>query len=409
MLPINDDKKNCTGCGACSATCEHLTMLMDYEGFRYPQVGNECNLCGRCRKICPMVDSAGGVRQHPGAIELSDVVNNQYPKVFAAWNNDNAIRKESTSGGVFTLLAEKFIAAGGLVVGAAFDDELHLRHCVIDTIADLAALRGSKYIQSETGLVFIQVEAAVKQGRKVLFTGTPCQVAGLTSYLGCKPQELLTCDLVCHGVPSEKIFRKYIKELEITYGAKAVAVSFRNKKTGWKRYSVKIDFENEAVYEMTMERDNYIRMFISDLCLRPSCYFCPFSAIPRQGDITLADYWGVAAVHPKIDDDQGISLVFLNSTKGQALFNNIAELLTLYQSIPSKAVAANPCAIRPVNQKPGRTGFMSDADYLSISELVGKYIPLHLKNESLLRTIYNKLQQLIASYTAFIYIYFLIT
>jgi len=395
MLPIDNDKKNCTGCGACAAACDHLTMLMDDEGFRYPHNEDGCNLCGRCKRICPMVGCDGELRQHPGTIDLSGVVSDSYPNVFAAWNNDSAIRKESSSGGVFTLLAEQTIASGGLVFGAAFDKELNLRHCTADTIAGLAALRGSKYIQSETGDVFVQVEAALNQGRKVLFAGTPCQVAGLTSFLGCKPQELLTCDLICHGVPSEKVFRKYITELEARNGAQAIAVYFRNKKFGWKRFSVKVNFSNGAVVENALDQDNYMRAFLSDLCLRPSCYCCPFSTIPRQGDITLADYWGVDAVHPKIDDDRGVSLILVNDDKGHTAFNSIAASLTIYPSTLSNAVAENPCAVRPVNMKPERTAFLSDADHLSISELVGKYMPLQLKSESFLRAIYNQLRNLL--------------
>jgi coenzyme F420-reducing hydrogenase beta subunit len=397
MLPFNDDKKNCTGCGACAASCEHLTMLIDDEGFRYPHTDSACNQCGECLRICPMVVGEGsGVRQHPGALDLNDAQSKAYPKVFAAWNKDDAIRKESSSGGVFTLLAQQVVASGGLVIGAAFDKELNLRHCVVDTVAGLAALRGSKYIQSDTGNVFVKVLAAVKQGRAVLFTGTPCQVAGLTSFLECKPQELLTCDLVCHGVPSEKIFRKYIQGLEANTGAKAVAVSFRNKKLGWKRYSVRIDFANGAVCETPMERDNYIRTFISDLCLRPSCYCCPFSTIPRQGDITLADYWGVAAAHPTIDDDHGVSLIFVNSDKGQVAFNNIADLLTIYPSTLSKAVAENPCAVHPVHMKPDREAFMRDSDYLSTTDLVEKYLPFHFKRESFLRKVIHRFRRIIA-------------
>lgn len=395
MLPINNDKKNCTGCGACAAACKHLTMIMDDEGFRYPHADDGCNICGRCQKICPMMDSNGDVLQHLRTIELSDVASDTYPKAFAAWNNDSAIRKESSSGGVFSVLAEQTIAAGGLVFGAAFDKELNLRHWVADNNANLAALRGSKYIQSETGDVFLQVEAAVKQGRKVLFTGTPCQVAGLTSFLGCQPQGLLTCDLVCHGVPSEKVFRKYIKELEALRGAQVVAVSFRDKKFGWKQYSVKIDFSNGAVYEVTLDNDNFMRAFLSNLCLRPSCYCCPFATIPRQGDITLADYWGVSSAHPKIDDDRGVSLIMVNNDKGNTAFNSITASLTVYQSTLGKAIAGNPCAVRPVNMKPEREAFMGDADHLPLSELVKKYMPLQLKNKSFLLKIYNKFRQLI--------------
>lgn len=291
-VPPGNSKESCTGCGACAAVCLHLEMTRDEEGFGYPVVDQTaCISCGLCRQVCPMVKEDGGVRRHPGIMDLASAVEeNGYPRVFAAWNKNEEIRRKSSSGGIFSLLAEQIILGGGVVVGAAFDDGLQLRHHIVDSIEGLAELRGSKYIQSDAGAVFSEIKIALEKSRKILFTGTPCQVAGLTSYLGGNTKGLLTCDIVCHGVPSEKVFRKYIKELEQQHGGSVTAVSFRDKKLGWKRYSVKVEFANGGFHESALNEDSFMRFFLSDLCLRPSCYTCPFATIPRQGDITLGDY-----------------------------------------------------------------------------------------------------------------------
>jgi coenzyme F420-reducing hydrogenase beta subunit len=350
-------------------------MQMDEDGFRYPLVDLEgCCNCGNCYHICPMVKDDGFVLQHPGSGVLDTFLESTYPMVLAAWNNDNHIRHDSSSGGVFTLLAQQVINSEGIVVGAGFDDNLQLRHRAVDTTDDLKILRGSKYIQSDMGDVLRRIDSYLKIGRKVLFSGTPCQVAGLKSIAGRSHDALITCDLVCHGVPSQKLFHSYIKELEVSQGARATGISFRDKKNGWKRYTVKIKFANGTVHEKPLDNDNFIRLFLSDLCLRPSCYYCPFSTLPRQGDITLADYWGVAAAHPGIDDDRGVSLVLVNSEKGAEAFQQITDAMTVYPSDLIRAISGNPCIIRPVIINPDRQRFMYDLDYYTTSELCKKYV-----------------------------------
>lgn len=370
------NKVDCTGCSACAAICHHLTMTMDDEGFRYPQLDPVgCNSCAQCRQICPMsADNNTEIRQHPGPVNMDTLAQSEYPQVFAAWNKNDAVRKESSSGGVFSLLANQVIAVGGLVVGAGFTDDLQLRHILVDKIESLQILRGSKYLQSDLGDVIIHIKTALVEGRQVFFTGTPCQVAGLKSYLKCEYDGLMTCDLVCHGVPSEKLFRKYIKESEGQHGGKAVAVSFRSKKAGWKRFSVKIDFDNGCVSEIPLDQDSFMRLFLADLCLRPSCYHCPFATIPRQGDISLADYWGVAPAHPGIDDDRGVSLILVNTEKGADMFNRVEGDMIVHPSDLARAVACNPCVIRPVHLNHERQDFMFDVDRLTLDQLIKKYI-----------------------------------
>jgi len=227
----------------------------------------------------------------------------------------------------------------------------------------------------------------------VLFTGTPCQVAGLKSFLKQTREGLLSCDIVCHGVPSEKLFRKYIEEREVQHGAKAQAVSFRSKIAGWKRYSVRIDFENGSVSETAMDQDSFMRLFLADLCLRPSCYSCPFAAVPRQGDITLADYWGVGSAHPGIDDDRGVSLILVTTEKGFARFQQLEDDMILHPSDLARAVACNPCVIRPVQLNPERRDFMQDIDRLTLPQLVKKYI----RQPSWIRRRYSASRKMLSS------------
>jgi hypothetical protein len=211
------------------------------------------------------------------------------------------------------------------------------------------------------------------ENRQVFFTGTPCQVAGLKSFLNHTHEGLITCDLVCHGVPTEKLFRKYIKESDVEHGGKAIAVSFRSKKAGWKRFSVKIDFDNGCVSEMPLDQDRFMRLFLADLCLRPSCYCCPFATIPRQGDISLADYWGVTAAHPGIDDDRGVSLILVNTEKGADRFQRLEKDMIMHPSDLARSVACNPCVIRPVHLNTERNSFMQDVDRLTLDQLIQKY------------------------------------
>ena len=375
MLPLDNKKENCTGCTACTAYCHCLTMVLDAEGFRYPQVDlTECSRCGKCLTVCPMVSDSGAVLAHPGSFVKDTAAPDSFPLVFAAWNNDDSVRRNSSSGGVFTLLAQHVIESGGIVFGAAFDDRLRLHHRSVETNDDLPVLRGAKYLQSDMGDSIDRVKEMLRIGRQVLFSGTPCQVAGLKSVVGKSSELLLTCDLVCHGVPSDKLFLRYVDELEASHGTTVTVISFRNKRSGWKRYRVKVEFANGTVYEKLADKDSFMRLFLSDICLRPSCYYCPFSAIPRQGDITLADYWGVAAAHSGIDDDRGISLVLANSLRGSKAFESISDKMTFIPSDLAIALSGNPCLIRPVPVNPRRHLFMEDLESCSTKALCNKYL-----------------------------------
>lgn len=346
---------NCCGCTACVSVCPKkcISMSADKEGFLYPVVDSvKCIDCGLCEKVCPVL--------HP-------VTNEPAPLVYAVINNNEPVRMQSSSGGIFTLIAEYVLERGGVVFGARFDSDWNVIHDYTETKEGLARFRGSKYVQSNVGNSFNQVKAFLDSGREVLFSGTPCQVAGLKNYLRKPYSNLLTVDLVCHGVPSPEVWRKYLQEtIRKAYGIKnnkaAVNlgnyisdISFRAKDKGWKKYNVKIIFRDGKVEMMPFYDNPYMNVFLSDLSLRPSCYACPAKLHNMQSDITLADFWGVNKINPNIDDDKGCGLILIhNKEKLDFLFGVNCKFLR--QQLEN-VVKYNPSILRSVNEPVNRKFF----------------------------------------------------
>lgn len=298
----------CTGCGACYNKCpkQAIRMLPDQEGFVFPQVINDkCVNCGLCVTSCPVI--------HP------EYSNQKEPECYAVMASDE-IRAKSSSGGIFSLLSEWVFEQKGVVCGAALEDDQYSVHHVIATSEDeLAPLRGSKYVQSNTEDVYAQIKEFLRQERVVLFTGTPCQVAGLKSFLGKDYSTLYTVDLVCHGVPSPSLYKKFIQELERDYSSKAISVSFRDKSIVKWDVSTTIKFENGKIYQKKRNECPYLNSFLKLLTLRKCCGNCPFATLPRQGDMTIADLWDIHRYNPELDDRKGTSMALINNNKGQAL------------------------------------------------------------------------------------------
>ena len=309
----------CSGCGACRASCpdKAISMQIDSEGFLYPvKEEHRCSQCGICREVCPLLQLSG---IEPAATE---------PPCYAAWHKDELIRKESSSGGVFSALAEHVLKRGGFVCGAAFDEENHLRHKIISREADLPLLRGSKYLQSEIGDVFSEIKALLEKNQTVLFVGTPCQVAGLNFFLRTKPEQLLTVDLVCHGVPSPLVFDRYVKKIEGSAGKKVKSIHFRDKCSGWKKFSITLRGNDGAeLYRRPLEGDAFGKGFLDNLFLRPLCTECPFATIQRHSDITLGDFWGIGDFKKELDDDRGTSLLLIHSEKGKRTLADIQSTI----------------------------------------------------------------------------------
>ena len=323
---ITLDSFSCSGCSACASACPKncIEMMSDKEGFLYPHVNKEqCINCGICDSVCPIIHKMN---------------TNKSCTAIAAMNLNEKIRIESSSGGIFTLIAEAIIDEGGIVFGAAFaDDFKSVHHICVEKKCDLAKLRGSKYVQSTINNTYTQVKEYLDSGRTVLFTGTPCQIGGLYSFLRKTYDNLYTQDIICHGVPSPMVWKKYVEEREDKATSKTQQLSFRHKKYGWKKFSIIFEFSNCKKYLKSLHEDSFMKAFLSNICLRPSCYSCSFKSLNRQADITLADFWGVQFVLPEMDDDKGTSLVIINSTKGARLFSSISSKI-IYKVVDIETV-----------------------------------------------------------------------
>jgi len=312
-------------------------MKRDKEGFFYP-VAEEatCINCDRCNRVCPA--------QKPLPVDDKE------PFCYAAISRQDRQRAKSSSGGVFSLLAEKVLEQGGAVYGAAMEPDLTVRHLRITHTEDLPRLMGSKYVQSRMGDCFTRVRLDLKQGRKVLFSGTGCQVQGLLGYLGRPQPDLITVDVICHGVPSEAVWRAYGKKI----GAQT-PLSFRDKSFGWLSFSMRFEERVTQYY-----KDPYMRLFLSDVILRPSCYHCPAKGASRVSDLTLADFWGIQNVDPTMFDDKGTSLVLVHSAAGeQALALIRSDLLLKAESLES-AFAGNPNALHSATEPKARAAFFAE-------------------------------------------------
>ena len=347
-------------------------MEIDKEGFRYPKVDYDlCINCNQCIEACPIISKK--------------IVDNE-PLAYACMNKNEEIRLDSSSGGIFTLVAEHVIDKGGAVFGACFNDSFELEHDYVKTKEDLSKLRGSKYLQSKIGNSYNEAKDFLDLGLIVLFTGTPCQIAGLKSFLGGKIYDnLVTIDIICHGVPSPEVWRNYVKFREKEANSQTQRIAFRQKNEGWKLFSVSFSFKNNTEYRKILNEDLYMKAFLKDVCLRPSCYDCEFKSLNRQSDITLADFWGIENVLPEMDDDKGTSLIFINSKTGQDVFNNISSNMIFKEVDINEAVKYNSAAIQSVKSNPNREGFMAEKDIFPFDKLVVKYcnepLQIRIKNK----------------------------
>lgn len=353
--------KDCTGCHACTNICPKKCIFMkdDNEGFLYPIVDyNICIKCKRCVNVCPI---------------NNNIKSYNTPIAYACYNKDENIRLNSSSGGIFSLLAEKMIDRGGVVFGAVFNDNFEVEHKYIETKENIELLRGSKYVQSKIGTSYRQVKDFLESGREVLFSGTPCQIAGLKNYLVKAYSNLLTVDLICHGVPSPYVWQKYIKFRENKAGSEISKITFRNKKMGWKQYSVSFLFKNNTEYNKIYSNDLYMTAFLKNISLRPSCYNCRFKTLNRQSDITLADFWGVQNIFPEIDDDKGVSLIFINSQSGEKIYSEILDNIVYKEVDILDAVKYNSAAIKSPLPHINREKFINDINIYTFDKLVNKY------------------------------------
>ena len=338
------EKQDCCGCTACLHICpvHCITMQEDEEGFLYPVINEDhCIHCHKCETVCPMQKQEN---QDTGTA------------AFVGYCRNEVIRKQSSSGGIFSVLAEWVLQQNGVVFGAAFDENCEVYHIAIDTEADLPKLRGSKYVQSRLGNVYPEVRRYLEMERKVLFTGTACQIAGLKKYLNQPYENLYTVDVLCHGVPSPKLWRMYIEAQKKRYHASVEKIEFRNKKYGWNNYSIMIDFADQQQYCVRFFADQFMNMLLGNLDLRPSCYACPFKEFPRISDMTIGDSWGIEKVMPDLGDDKGISVILVHSQKGVRMLREVQEKLItrevkLDEVLPPTADSRKSAAMHPNRKK----------------------------------------------------------
>lgn len=312
MIEIKN-KAECVGCTACASICPKtaITMVVDREGFLYPKIDiKSCVQCGLCERACPI------------SIVRKEI---KTPVAYAAKSRDEKILMKSSSGGIFYHLAKKVLNLGGIVYGASVTEDGTVQHVCVENITDIELLMGSKYVQSNLSNIYLEIKKRLQENQMVMFVGTPCQVEGLHSYLGKECNSLITIDFVCHGVASPKVFKEYIDYLEVRFNKKIKAISFRDKKISWRDYSFAVKFDDLSEWGEEFRENIYLRGFLDNLYLRPSCYQCHFKTTNRISDITLADFWGIQYVNPDFYCNRGVSLCCINSQIGQLLFDNISN------------------------------------------------------------------------------------
>lgn len=355
------DKTMCSGCSACAQMCPQKCILMeeDDEGFLYPKVLiNECVHCNMCDSICPITNH----------ISYKDEVIAAY----AGLVNDDNIRLSSSSGGIFSVLAKAVLEMDGVVFGAALNDSHDCCHILIEHEKDLYKLQGSKYVQSTIEDCYIRAKDYLEKGRWVLFSGTACQCAGLKALLKKDYRNLILIDVLCHGVPSPKVWKKYLSNIEIEKGKNISKIFFRSKKNGWKDWAIKLIFHDDDEYEKINREDPYIDLFLSDICLRPSCHNCHFKKLERPSDISLGDAWGIQRTMPCLDDDKGTSVVLIHTQKGVEIFEHIKNHLVYREMAVDVLLPPNADSRKSVEPHPNRKKLFKrlkqGADWKSIYE-----------------------------------------
>lgn len=356
------EKNICTGCTACANICPKnaISMKTDDKGFKHPIIDEEkCINCDLCKKTCPA---------------LNQKKENKELEVYICYNKNENERMNSSSGGIFILLAKEILNNNGVIVGAIMDEDYVVRHKIAHNIEELQEMMTSKYVQSDLGYIFKDVKKILESSIPVLFTGTPCQIEGLKAYLKRDYENLYTQDIICHGVPSPKVWKKYLDFREKKDKEKPKNINFRNKDDGWHLFNMKFDYRNKH-YKNNQTQDLYMKLFLNNLILRDSCYNCFAKKKNRVSDITLADCWGIENISPEIDDNKGISTIIIHNEKGKKLFNLIKNEIYFETGKYEDVVKYNSAMLESVKLPSMRANVFNDLDKKEIDELTKKYIP----------------------------------
>ena len=349
-MPKLADKSQCTGCTACASICPRqcIQMKKDDAGFEFPEVIEQsaCIACGACERICPVLANKKTEESHSSTF------------AYAAFSINDSLRMESSSGGVFSELAVVILQLGGIIYGASYDDEGVVRHTGIEAQKELGKLRGAKYSQSILGDSFLTLKKQLDSGRTVLFSGTPCQVAGLRAFLKRDYDNLVCIDFVCHGIPSPMVWEKYVRyRSQIENGDMFPQhINLRNKESGWSNYAYSVEFTyaDNTSYLCKNGDDPFMRLFVNDYILRESCSNCHFKGYKRVSDITLGDFWGIWNIDPEMDDDKGTSLILTHTAKGENMMNAVAGNIKCERVTLEQAVNRNPSMLKSSEPKPNR-------------------------------------------------------
>lgn len=373
MIDIKE-KRNCCGCNACYDVCpkDAITLSTDIEGFWYPRVDiDKCINCGLCERTCPQL--------HIETLKKNDF---EYPVCFAAIHKNIEVRFGSTTGGLFSALAEQMYREGGYVGGAIYNKDFSVSHFISNNPSDLTLLRQSKYSQSQTCGIYKEVKRLLVAGEKVLICGTPCQMAALRRFLNKDYENLIIVDFICKSITSPKFYAKYLDYWERKVGSQLVSFKFKDKELGWRSLVKRFDFKNgKTMYSRAQDNDLYSMAYHGNIVSRPSCYSCQFKGFPRMSDITIADFWGVEkyAYLKDIDDNAGTSAVMCNSSKGLTFYKQLKNITSLETTI-EKILPGNPALLHEQKMPMmNRDAFFRDLDRKAIEEVVPHYFSFHEK------------------------------
>ncbi len=371
MHIVVKEKTKCTGCSACANACpkQCISMQRDDSGFIYPAIHEDsCIDCGICCNVCPTLNC-----QRLNTMPID--------RIYAAWSKDEALRYTSTSGGAFSELAFCVLAQGGKVVGAVYDDRNLVLHEMVDDKAGLERIKQSKYLQSDIGSIFRTIKSDLETGKTVLFCGTPCQVAGLNSFLGKRYENSITIDFICRGVNSPKAYQYWLEDIEAKHSSKIRKVWFKYKKYGWKdspRCTL-VEFENGKSAILDGENNAFMKGYLDgNLFLRPSCGDCAFKGKERLSDITLADYWGV---EKEKDNNGGTSMIIVNTKTGEKLLENARKSMMVFEQSFEEAFESNYCFDNSAKINERSDEFLSRLGTKPFSELLNEYVKTNIKRE----------------------------
>lgn len=350
MANISTIQNKCYGCRSCEQICPQNSICMkpSKEGFIYPVVDeNTCIHCGLCLKACPVKQ----VKMH----------RNQPYSLYAFKNKNHEEIMRSASGGAADVAASVVLRQNGVVYGAAYDDNFVVKHIEVTDNSAKERLQSSKYVQSDINDCYSKAKAMLNDGRKVLFIGTPCQIAGLYAFLGREDKNLYTMDLICHGVPSPKFFEKYLIYQRSEMKGNIMYYNFRSKdKRGWgTQYLIKTKTKTKT---KTLSLDRYGKHFMNGDCYRESCYQCPYANMDRVGDITIGDFWGIAKSHPEFNSSKGVSSVFINSEKGMCLFEQMKCYAEIEEATLEEGMVKQHNLVRPSDRPIARDFFYNNID-----------------------------------------------